>query len=132
MSRLWDKGEGLDALVAAFTVGDDPAIDARWAWHDVVGSAAHVRTQEAAGLLDAGEARVLLDGLGAILADIEAGRFVIPVEDEDVHSAVESLLTARLGPVAGRLHTGRSRNDQVLTDVRMWMKERSEWPPPWG
>ncbi len=124
MTRLWDKGEGLDALVAAFTVGDDPEMDARWAWHDVVGSAAHVRTQAAAGLLTATEASQLLAGLATILDDVEAGRFVIAPEDEDVHTAVESLLTARLGAVAGKLHTGRSRNDQVLTDLRMWMKER--------
>ena len=121
--RLWDKGEPLDALVAAFTVGDDPEIDLRWAWHDVVGSAAHVRVQHAAGLLTAEEVAVLIGGLRVILDDIEAGRFTIPPEEEDVHTAVEARLTAALGPIAGKLHTGRSRNDQVLTDLRMWMKE---------
>lgn len=121
--RLWDKGEPLDALVARFTVGDDPEIDLRFAWHDVVGSAAHVRVQHAAGLLDDVDRDVLLGGLAEILGEIEAGRFGILAEQEDVHTAVESLLTERLGPVAGKLHTGRSRNDQVLTDLRMWMKE---------
>lgn len=124
MSRLWDKGEPLDALVAAFTVGDDPEIDLRWAWHDVVGSAAHVRVQEAAGLLSADEGAALRRGLAEILSEVEAGAFTVPAAEEDVHTAVEALLTRRLGALAGKLHTGRSRNDQVLTDLRMWMKER--------
>jgi argininosuccinate lyase len=121
MSRLWDKGAPLDAQIAAFTVGDDPIVDLRFARHDVLGSAAHVHVQRAAGLLDAPDAGALLAGLAVVLADIDAGRFTIPFEQEDVHTAVESLLTERLGPVAGRLHTGRSRNDQVLTAVRRWL-----------
>ena len=122
--KLWDKGEPLDALVATFTVGDDPVTDLAWAWHDVVGSAAHVRAQHAAGMLDRADANTLLAGLADVLADVEAGRFTITAEQEDVHTAVESLLSARLGPVAGKLHTGRSRNDQVLTDVRLWLLEQ--------
>ncbi len=130
--KLWDKGEPLNALVATFTVGDDPETDLAWAWHDVVGSAAHVRAQVAAGLLDRTDADVLLRGLADIATDIGAGRFVIPPALEDVHTAVEALLTARLGPVAGKLHTGRSRNDQVLVDLRLWMVEElsladAEW-----
>jgi argininosuccinate lyase len=130
--KLWDKGEPLDALVATFTVGDDPITDLAWAWHDVVGSAAHVRAQLAAGLLDRADADALLAGLATVAADIEAGRFTIAAEQEDVHTAVESLLTARIGPVAGKLHTGRSRNDQVLLDLRLWLVEElglaeSEW-----
>jgi argininosuccinate lyase len=130
--KLWDKGEPLDALVAAFTVGDDPVTDLAWAWHDVVGSAAHVRAQLAAGMLDTADANALLAGLLGVLADIEGGRFTIPPEQEDVHTAVESLLHTRIGAVAGKLHTGRSRNDQVLTDVRLWLLDeldgaRDEW-----
>ncbi len=119
--KLWDKGEPLDALVAAFTVGDDPVTDLAWAWHDVVGSAAHVRAQHAAGMLDRADTDALLAGLAGVLANVEAGNFAIAAEQEDVHTAVESLLAARLGPVAGKLHTGRSRNDQVLTDLRLWL-----------
>lgn len=130
--KLWDKGEPLDALVATFTVGDDPVTDLAWAWHDVVGSAAHVRAQHAAGMLVRTDANTLLAGLAGVLADVEAGRFTITPEQEDVHTAVESTLSARLGPVAGKLHTGRSRNDQVLTDVRLWLLEQldlaeTEW-----
>jgi len=130
--KLWDKGEPLDALVAAFTIGEDPVTDLAWAWHDVVGSAAHVRAQLAAGMLDRADADALIAGLAGIAADIERGDFTIPFAQEDVHTAVESLLTARIGPVAGKLHTGRSRNDQVLTDVRLWLLEEldaaeAEW-----
>lgn len=130
--RLWEKGGDVDQLVHDFTVGDDPEIDLRWAWHDVLGSIAHVRVQEAAGLLDATEAGVLVQGLRAILGEVEQGRFSIPRAQEDVHTAVESLLTASIGESAGKLHTGRSRNDQVLSDLRMWTKEqlflaRAEW-----
>jgi argininosuccinate lyase len=74
-------------------------------------------------MLSAEDARTLEAGLREVLTDIEAGRFTIPFEQEDVHTAVESLLHERIGPVAGRLHTGRSRNDQVLTAVRLWLLE---------
>lgn len=121
--KLWDKGEALDALIAAYTVGDDPAIDLRFAFHDVIGSAAHVRAQLHAGLLTREEAEALLAGLSGVLEEIEADAFVVSPDQEDVHTAVESLLTARIGPLAGKLHTGRSRNDQVLTDLRLWLLE---------
>lgn len=122
--NLWAKGQPLDALIASFTVGDDPVTDLHFAHHDVVGSAAHVHVQRAAGLLDADEAATLLRGLDTVRRDIEAGRFSIPAAQEDVHTAVEMLLTERLGPVAGKLHTGRSRNDQVLTAVRLWLRDQ--------
>ena len=122
--RLWDKGGDLDAIIAAFTVGDDPVLDLAWAWQDVVGSAAHVRVQVAAGMITEAEGEALREGLRWILEEIEAGSFQIPVELEDVHTAVESRLAALIGGLAGKLHTGRSRNDQVLTDLRMWLKER--------
>lgn len=123
MARLWDKGDALDAQIARFTTGDDPVVDLRFARHDVLGSLAHVAAQEACGMLSSEDARTLEAGLRDVLADIEAGRFVIEFEQEDVHTAVESLLHERLGAVAGRLHTGRSRNDQVLTAVRLWLME---------
>lgn len=122
--RLWDKGGALDAQVVAFTVGDDPTLDLHWAFHDVIGSAAHVRTQAAAGMLSPSEAREILGGLRSILAEIEAGSFRIPYELEDIHTAIESRLHTLIGAVAGRVHTGRSRNDQVMTCLRLWMKER--------
>lgn len=121
--RLWDKGGDLDAAVAEFTVGDDPTVDLAWAAHDLVGSAAHVRVLEAAGQLTSAEAQSLCEGLAALLVEVEHGRFSIDRSEEDVHTAIEARLTARLGPVAGRIHTGRSRNDQVLTALRLWMLE---------
>ncbi len=121
--RLWDKGGELDTLVARFTVGDDPEVDLAWAWHDVIGSAAHVWVQRAAGLIDESDEAALLGGLATILAEIERGELRIRAEDEDIHTAVEQRLGDLIGPVAGKLHTGRSRNDQVLTDLRLWMLE---------
>ncbi len=119
--RLWDKGGDLDSAVAAFTVGDDPVVDLAWAAHDVVGSAAHTHVLERAGLLTTNEGAVLRKGLLTLLAEIERAEFRIDPAEEDVHTAIEARLTARLGPVAGKLHTGRSRNDQVLTALRLWM-----------
>ncbi len=130
MRRLWDKaggsvgGDGAARALEAFTVGDDPETDLAWAAEDVRGSLAWVAAQEREGMLTPGEALALSAGLDTIADDIRAGVFRIPRELEDVHTAVEVLLTDRLGPVAGKLHTGRSRNDQVLTDLRLWMKVR--------
>lgn len=130
MKRLWEKAgahEGASpdaAALAAFTVGDDPETDLAWAKEDIRGSVAWVSAQLRAGMLVETEAQVLHEGLRRIAEDIDGGRFVIPPELEDVHSAVEVLLTERIGAVAGKLHTGRSRNDQVLTDLRLWMKGR--------
>ncbi|GDX82730.1 argininosuccinate lyase [Deltaproteobacteria bacterium] len=130
--RLWDKGGELDAAVAEFTVGDDPTVDLAWAAHDVIGSAAHVSVLEAAGQLTYPEAAKLRFGLNLVLDDIRCGRFTIGRDEEDVHTAIEARLTARLGPVAGKIHTGRSRNDQVLTALRLWMLDEldgieAEW-----
>ena len=121
--RLWEKGGEVDEEVAAFTTGSDPEVDLAWAWQDVIGSVAHVRTQEAAGLLTAAEAGLLIGGLRAVLEEVERGAFRIAVEQEDVHTAVEVRLHELLGAVAGKVHTGRSRNDQILTTLRLWQKE---------
>lgn len=121
--RLWDKGGEINETVAAFTTGSDPRIDLAWASHDVTGSVAHVQTQQAAGLLTAEEAGALLSGLATVRAEIEAGAFSISTEQEDVHTAVEARLHALLGPVAGKVHTGRSRNDQILTTLRLWQRD---------
>ncbi len=124
--RLWDKGQALDAQIAAFTVGDDPEVDLAWARHDIEGSRAHLRVLQAAGLLSAVEADTLDAGLATLASEVERGSFVIPREEEDVHTAVEARLTERLGAVAGKLHTGRSRNDQVLTALRLWQREEAD------
>jgi len=122
MARLWDKGQPLDRLIEAYTVGDDPILDMRLLPHDVVGSKAHARMLHTCGVLDAGELSSLLDGLDAIQSSYDAGDFEIRREDEDVHTAIERILVAALGDVGKKIHTGRSRNDQVLTDLRLWQR----------
>jgi len=99
------------------------ATDRRLWRQDVAGSRAHVRGLVGAGVLEAGEGKLLLDGLARVAGELAAGRFAFSDGDEDVHSAVERRLTELAGPVGGKLHTGRSRNDQVATDLHLWLKE---------
>lgn len=148
--RLWDKGGELDATVHRFTVGDDPYWDLQIVYDDCVASAAHGRTLHRAGLLTDGALRALIEGLGEIVRLHAAGEFRISTELEDCHTAIEAFLTtwcARagskvelrstgLGEAAGeaelrttgvaeagrKIHTGRSRNDQVATAMRLYMR----------
>jgi argininosuccinate lyase len=99
------------------------AVDRRLWRQDVAGSRAHVRGLVGAGVLELGEGKLLLDGLARVAGELAAGRFAFRGGDEDVHSAVERRLTELAGPVGGKLHTGRSRNDQVATDLHLWLKE---------
>jgi argininosuccinate lyase len=124
-TRLWDKGLPLDALIHRFTVGEDPAWDAYLVEWDCRGSAAHARTLARAGLLTDAELAALLGGLGEILADVRAGRFAIPPELEDAHTAIEAFLTQRCGEAGARLPAGRSRNDQVATALRLFMRHHT-------
>jgi argininosuccinate lyase len=98
------------------------AFDQRLWRHDILGSIAHARMLGATAILPADEAAQLVEGLQALVAELESGALELPADAEDVHTAVESLLRDRLGPVAGKLHTARSRNDQVATDVRLWLR----------
>jgi len=123
MSRLWDKGAPLDELIEAYTVGDDPALDQRLLPFDVQGSRAHARMLRSIDVLDDAELASLEGGFDAALAAWEAGEFVISRSDEDVHTALERFLTDRLGDVGKKVHTGRSRNDQVLVDLRLWQRD---------
>src|SRR3954447_15321447 len=107
-----------DARVAAFT--SSISVDAALAGDDITGSIAHVHGLGRAGILSADEVVTLVDGLEALAADIAAGRLDWDPAHEDVHMNVEAALAAKVGPVAGKLHTGRSRNDQVATDLRLW------------
>jgi len=122
MSKLWDKGQPLDQLVEEYTVGDDPVLDLRLLPHDVRGSKAHARMLAACGVLEPGELSSLLAVLDEILEAHERSEFEIRREDEDVHTAIERVLVERLGDVGKKIHTGRSRNDQVLTDLRLWQR----------
>jgi argininosuccinate lyase len=120
---IWSKGgDETNSLVHEFTVGDDYLNDRVIAPYDVLGSIAHARMLGKVGLIPAADAKALVDGLRTLHREFLAGSWTVVAEDEDVHSKVEALLTARLGEPAKRLHTGRSRNDQVLTAVRLWQK----------
>ena len=121
--KLWDKGFEPDTMIEEYTVGQDREIDLRLARYDVEGSLAHIAMLEKIGLLTADELRRLTDGLHEIAAEIEAGRFEIEPDTEDVHSEVELLLTRRLGDVGKKIHSGRSRNDQVLVDLKLFLRD---------
>ena len=109
-----------DARVADFTRSIE--IDAALAPDDIAGSIAHVRALGRAAILDQGEVQALIAGLLALAEDVAAGRLAWDPSLEDVHMNLEAALTEKIGPLAGRLHTGRSRNDQVATDMRLWTR----------
>lgn len=121
-TKLWSKGTEPDTLIEQFTVGQDRELDLRLAPYDVEGSKAHIKMLESIGLLTADELSILLAGLDEIAESIRCGEFVIEPEIEDVHSQVELLLTRKLGDVGKKIHSGRSRNDQVLVDLKLMLR----------
>lgn len=122
MSTLWSKGASADQLVEKFTVGKDREFDLRLARFDVIGSLAHIKMLESISLITSDELRILEHELGKIAEEIEMGDFVLEDDVEDIHSQVELLLTRRIGDVGKKIHSGRSRNDQVLTDIKLYLK----------
>ncbi|TAN49002.1 MAG: argininosuccinate lyase, partial [Betaproteobacteria bacterium] len=114
-------GEPVDALVKRFTASI--AFDQRLARHDIAGSLAHARMLAAGGILSGTDLAAIERGMGAIGAEIEAGTFAWSLDAEDVHTNIERRLTELVGDAGKRLHTARSRNDQVATDVRLWLRE---------
>ncbi|GHB28555.1 argininosuccinate lyase [Mongoliitalea lutea] len=120
--KLWQKDKGATQEVEKFTIGRDPEFDHLLAPFDVLGSMAHATMLEKIGLLTADELKTLLGGLREIYFEIEKGDFSIAPGVEDVHSQVEFLLTERLGEVGKKLHSGRSRNDQVLVDLKLYYR----------
>lgn len=122
-NKLWDKGFEPDRMIEEYTVGNDRELDMRLARYDVEGSLAHIAMLETIGLLTAPELEQLTAGLREIAAEIEAGRFEIEPQTEDIHSQVELLLTRRLGEVGKKIHSGRSRNDQVLVDIKLFLRD---------
>ncbi len=122
--KLWSKGSEPDKMIENFTVGHDRELDLQLARYDVEGSMAHIRMLESIGLLTSGELELLLGALGEIAEVIERGEFTIDPGVEDVHSQVEFMLTAKLGDVGKKIHSGRSRNDQVLVDLKLFMRDK--------
>ncbi len=122
-NKLWDKGFEPDKMIEDYTVGNDRELDMRLAKYDVEGSLAHIAMLESIGLLTAGELATLTAELKNIAAEIEAGRFEIEPGTEDVHSQVELMLTRRVGDAGKKIHSGRSRNDQVLVDLKLFLRD---------
>jgi argininosuccinate lyase len=120
--KLWEKSVQVNEEIERFTVGRDREMDLYLAKHDVMGSMAHITMLETIGLLTKEELDILLAELKKIYADACDGRFVIEEGVEDVHSQVELLLTRRLGDVGKKIHSGRSRNDQVLLDLKLFIR----------
>ena len=129
---LWAKGLPLDEQLHAFTVGDDPLIDLQLLPFDAEGSAAHARMLSGCGLLPENEAKALVAALRRLKERIERGELTITREQEDGHTALEVALTKELGPTGSRIHLARSRNDQVQTALRLWMRcAFSIWAKHW-
>jgi len=120
--KLWQKNYQVDQSIDTFTVGDDRELDLYLAKYDVLGSLAHTRMLEKVGLLSASDLEQVQKGLKEIYSEIEEGNFTIEPDVEDIHSQVELLLTRRLGDVGKKIHSGRSRNDQVLVDIKMFLR----------
>jgi argininosuccinate lyase len=123
MSRLWDKGLPLDERVLKYTAGEDHQLDGRLVVYDVRASIAHAEMLADQDLLSATDCQAIVQGLNELLAEYDAGDWCIRLEDEDVHTALETHLTAKIGEPGGRVHLGRSRNDQVLTAIRLYLRD---------
>ncbi len=121
--KLWDKGYSTDNKIDIFTVGNDRELDLVLAKYDVIGSLAHAKMLHKIGLLTKEEIDLLVKELENILQSINKGEFTIEDSFEDVHSKVEYLLTDKLGDTGKKIHTARSRNDQVLVDVHLYLKD---------
>jgi argininosuccinate lyase len=123
VSRLWEKGLPLDERVLRYTAGEDHLLDARLVPYDVRGSIAHAEMLADQDLISTADCAAICDGLNALNDSFAAGDWHISLEDEDAHTALETRLTDAIGPAGGRLHLGRSRNDQVLTALRMYLRD---------
>lgn len=126
MSRLWDKGAPLDERVLRFTAGEDHALDNRLVQYDVRASIAHAEMLEECGLLSTEELAAIRGGLTDIAEAHARGEWSVTLDLEDGQTALETLLTQRIGAAGARLHAGRSRNDQVLTALRLYLRDAIE------
>jgi argininosuccinate lyase len=124
--KLWQKDTNSQPAVHAFTAGKDRQLDSYLAAHDVIGSLAHIQMLQRIGLLTTEEWHSLRDALRKIHADVAAGSFTLSEDMEDIHSQVEWLLTEKLGDMGKKIHAARSRNDQVLLDIRLFLRAELE------
>ena len=120
MSRLWDKGLPLDEKILKYTAGEDHILDHRLVSYDIKASIAHVEMLASCKLLETDDSKLIIKGLIGLLKDYHDQKWSIHLEDEDVHTAIEKNLIEKIGEVGGRVHLGRSRNDQVLTALRLY------------
>ena len=125
-SKLWDKGFEVDAKIDRFTVGHDREMDLYLAEYDIIGTMAHITMLNSRGLLPKEDLDELLPELKALLREAREGKFVIEDGIEDVHSQVELMLTRKLGDKGKKVHTGRSRNDQIMVDLKLFARDRIE------
>jgi len=126
MTRLWEKGLPLAERVLRYTAGEDHLLDARLVPYDVSGSIAHAEMLAATGLISDEDCDAIRNGLNTLAADFADDKWSISLEDEDVHTALESRLTNNIGDAGARLHLGRSRNDQVLTALRLYLRDAAD------
>jgi argininosuccinate lyase len=126
MTRLWDKGAPLDQRVLRFTAGEDHALDNRLVAYDVRASIAHAEMLHECGLLTAADLAAIRSGLDQIAQEHARGEWTVTLELEDGQTALETLLTRRIGAAGARLHAGRSRNDQVLAALRLYLRDAVE------
>ncbi|RAK70361.1 argininosuccinate lyase [Hymenobacter edaphi] len=124
--KIWDKGIAVDKKIEQFTVGRDRELDMYLAQFDVQASRAQARMLAQVGLISAAENEQLQQGLAELAAQIEAGTFIIEESFEDVHSKIEYYLTEKFGDAGKKIHTARSRNDQVLTAIQLFLKDYTE------
>ena len=125
MKKLWNKSEknSLHHAVEKYIAGTDHIFDLELMPFDIKASAAHAKGLEKIGILSSEEARKILSALSELAKEIESGKIGITIEDEDCHTVIENYLTEKLGDTGKKIHTGRSRNDQILTAVRLYMKD---------
>jgi argininosuccinate lyase len=126
MARLWDKGAPLDTRVLQFTAGDDYALDERLVAYDARASIAHAEMLHAQNLLTTPDYQAIRAGLEELAAAHARGEWRVQLEDEDGQTALERRLTEKIGDAGGRVHLGRSRNDQVLTAVRLYLRDATD------
>jgi len=122
MSVLWSKQGAPDEIVQEFTVGRDREFDIKLARYDILGTIAHIRMLKSISLLTGGEETILLEELNKMIAEVDEGKFVLEDGVEDIHSQVEFNLTKKTGDIGKKIHSGRSRNDQVLVDIKLFLK----------